>query len=273
MYLDQYNEGGMSMRRSGFLVGLGLCLAALTVPMTARAASGNMVVFAAASLKNALDGVSAAWQKATGKHVEISYAASSTLAKQIENAAPADLFISADLKWMDYLDSRKLIVHDSRVNLLGTALVLIAPKDSTATVTIGPNFPLAQLLGAGRLAMADPASVPAGIYGKAALTKLGVWPSVAAKVAAAENVRAALALVSRGEAPLGIVYKTDAAVDPGVRVVAVFPADSVPPIIYPIALTAGSKNPDAAAFAAYLRGPDSRKIFEAAGFTVLDQKP
>ena len=150
--------------------------------------------------------------------------------------------------------------------------MLIAPKDSTATVTIAPNFPLAQALGtSGKLAMADPASVPAGIYGKAALTKLGVWDSVSGRVAAAENVRAALLLVSRGEAPLGIVYKTDAAVDPNVKVVATFPADSVPPIIYPMAVTANSKNPDAKALAAYLRGPEARKIFEAGGFSVLDK--
>jgi len=254
------------------VLALTLVLAAAGFAIPVRAAPGEVVVFAAASLKNVLDEVDAEHQKATGKHAEISYAASSALAKQIENAAPADIFISADLKWMDYVDNKHLIDKSTRVNLLGNALVLIAPKDSTATVTIAPNFPLAQALGtSGKLAMADPASVPAGIYGKAALTKLGVWDSVSGRVAAAENVRAALLLVSRGEAPLGIVYKTDAAVDPNVKVVATFPADSVPPIIYPMAVTANSKNPDAKALAAYLRGPEARKIFEAGGFSVLDK--
>jgi molybdate transport system substrate-binding protein len=261
------------MRR--IVLALGLVLAAIGMaPSPAAAEPGEIVVFAAASLKNVLDGIGAENQKASGKHAAISYAASSTLAKQIQNAAPADIFISADLKWMDYLDDKHMIDHASRVNLLGNALVLIAPKDSKATVTIAPNFPLAQLLGAdGKLAMADPASVPAGIYGKEALTKLGVWASVSGRVAAAENVRAALALVSRGEAPFGIVYKTDAAVDPNVKIVATFPADSVPPIIYPMALTASSKNPDAKAFATYLRSPAAKKAFEAAGFDFLDKSP
>lgn len=270
MYLFGYNEGGISMRRMVFVFGLIGAAAGLAAPLPALAAPASpVVVFAAASLKNALDAINAEWQKSAGNHAVIDYAASSTLAKQIENAAPADVFISADLKWMNYLDGKKLIADRTRVNLLGNVLVLIAPKDSTVTTTIAPNFPLAKLLGNGRLAMADPAVVPAGIYGKAALTKLGVWPSVATRVAAAENVRAALLLVSRGEAPLGIVYKTDAAVDPGVKVVATFPPRSVPPIIYPMAVTASSHNPKAAAFAAYLRGPAARKIFEAAGFAVL----
>jgi molybdate transport system substrate-binding protein len=256
------------------VLALGLVLAAIGISPPAVADPGGVVVFAAASLKNVLDGINADNQKAGGKHAAISYAASSTLAKQIENAAPADIFISADLKWMDYLDDKHLIDHASRVNLLGNALVLIAPKDSKASVTIAPNFPLAQLLGAdGKLAMADPTAVPAGIYGKAALTKLGVWGSVSGRVAAAENVRAALALVSRGEAPFGIVYKTDAAVDPSVKIVATFPPDSVPPIIYPMALIASSKNPDAKAFAAYLRSPAAKAAFEKAGFDFLDKSP
>ncbi|MGH7091997.1 MAG: molybdate ABC transporter substrate-binding protein [Stellaceae bacterium] len=267
MHLTITMEIGMHRRK--FLFGFGLCLIGLAAPVAAWAAPGAVVVFAAASLKNALDAVNAQYRKDTGKHAEISYAASSTLAKQIANAAPADIYISADLKWMDYLDKKQLIVDKSRVNLLGNKLVLIAPKDSTAKVAIGPNFPLARLLGSGRLAMADPQAVPAGLYGKAALTKLGVWASVSKRVAAAENVRAALELVARGEAPFGIVYKTDAAVEPNVKIVGVFPADSVPPIVYPMALIAGSKNPDAAAFAAYLRGPQARKLWEAGGFTVL----
>jgi molybdate transport system substrate-binding protein len=171
---------------------------------------------------------------------------------------------------MNYVAVRKLIKRQTRLNLLGNSIVLIAPADSTATATIAPNFPLASLLGNGRLAMADPNSVPAGKYGKAALEKLGVWASVADHIAAAENVRAALLLVSRGECPLGIVYKTDAAADPGVKIVGTFPADTHPPIIYPMALVATSTNPDAMAFAAYLRSPAARPLFEKQGFTVLE---
>jgi molybdate transport system substrate-binding protein len=174
---------------------------------------------------------------------------------------------------MDYLAERKLIKPGSRVNLLGNSIVLIAPMTSTASITIGPNFPLASLLGTGRLAMADPNSVPAGKYGKAALEKLGVWPAVADRIAPAENVRAALLLVSRGECPLGIVYRTDAAADPGVKVIATFPADTHPPIIYPMALVASSTNPDAEAFATNLRSPSAARLFEKQGFTVLSDAP
>jgi len=259
------------MRRRSFL---GLtsafaiaAIAAAACPTAALAA--DVVVFAAASLKNALDDVAATWQHDSGKHVVISYAASSTLAKQIEAAAPADIFISADLAWMDYLQQRNLIEPASRRNLLGNRLVLIAPKDSDVALAIAPGFPLAQRLGEGHLAMADPSAVPAGRYGKAALEKLGVWSTVENRVAAAENVRAALLLVARAEAPLGIVYQTDAAVEPGVRIVATFPADTLPPIVYPIALTASSTNPDAKAFAAYLHSPAARPLFEKQGFTVL----
>jgi molybdate transport system substrate-binding protein len=236
----------------------------------AVAQTADPVVFAAASLKNALDAIGDDWRRETGKHATISYAASSTLAKQIENGAPADLFISADRDWMDYLQQRKLIKSESRVDLLGNRLVLIAPKDSRVDLVIQPGFDLAGALGGGRLAMADPAAVPAGLYGKAALETLGAWASVANRVAAAENVRAALLLVARGEAPLGIVYQTDAAAEPGVRIIATFPPDTHPPIVYPMALTATSTNPDAPALAAYLRGPAARERFEAQGFTVLD---
>jgi molybdate transport system substrate-binding protein len=252
-----------------------LVCAALLASLLAKtpvslAASQEVVVFAAASLKDALDAINSDWQKATGKHATISYAASSTLAKQIEAAEPADIFISADLDWMDYVAERNLIVPSSRHSLLGNVLVLIAPADATAgNVDIKQDFPLAKLLNGGKLAMADPNSVPAGKYGKAALTKLGVWDSVSSSVAAAENVRAALLLVARSEAPYGIVYKTDAAVEPKVKIVGTFPADAVPPIIYPIAQTASSKNPDAGAFISYLSGPDATKQFEHYGFTVL----
>jgi molybdate transport system substrate-binding protein len=172
---------------------------------------------------------------------------------------------------MDYLEQRKLIRAGSRSNLLGNSLVLISPGGSTAPLTIAPGFPLAAALGEGRLAMADPAAVPAGMYGKAALETLGVWPSVANRVAAAENVRAALLLVGRGEAPLGIVYATDAAIEPRVRIVATFPPDTHPPIVYPIALTASSENPNAAGLLAYLHGAAARALFQKAGFTVLNE--
>jgi len=238
---------------------------------SAVAQSGKITVFAAASLKNALDGIATDWRNETGKAVTVSYAASSTLAKQIENGAPADLFISADTDWMDYLQRRHLIDPKSRRDLLGNKLVLIAPKDSAVQTTLEPGFALARLLGGGRLAMADPDTVPAGKYGKAALTSLGVWQDVAGRVAAAENVRAALLLVARGEAPLGIVYQTDAAAEPDVRIVAAFPADTHPPITYPMALTVSAR-PGAAEFAGYLRSDAAGKQFEAQGFTVIDRE-
>jgi molybdate transport system substrate-binding protein len=245
--------------------------AATAMTGSAPAQTRPILVFAAASLKNALDAIAADWRKETGKPVTISYAASPTLAKQIESGAPADLFISADLDWMDYLRQRDLIDPKSRRDLLGNKLVLIAPKDSTVQATIAPGFPLAQLLGGGRLAMADPETVPAGKYGKAALTRLGVWQDVAGRVAAAENVRAALLLVARGEAPLGIVYHTDAAAEPDVKIVAAFPADTHPAITYPMALTLSARA-GAAEFAAYLRGAAAAAQFEAQGFTVLDRE-
>jgi molybdate transport system substrate-binding protein len=227
------------------------------------------LVFAAASLKDALDSINEAWTKDGQKPVVISYAASSMLAKQVEEGAPADIFISADLNWMDYLAERNLINPDTRFNLLGNRLVLIAPKDSTLETTIAPDFPLASLLGDGKLAMANTDSVPAGKYGKAALTKLGVWEAVKDKVAQAENVRAALLLVSRGEAPLGIVYATDAHADPNVKVLGVFPEDTHPPIVYPVAILARTENLDSQAFIAFLRGNTAKRLFEAQGFEVL----
>ncbi len=233
------------------------------------AQSHDVLTFAAASLKNSMDDIGAQYQRETGKHVNVSLAASSTLAKQIENGAPADIFISADLDWMDYLAKHNLIKPGTRKNLLANKLLLIAPKGNTANVTIQPGFPLAKLLAGGKLAMADTAAVPAGKYGKAALEKLNVWSSIAGQVAQAENVRAALALVARGEANLGIVYQTDAVAEPNVKVVGVFPEDSHPPIIYPIALTAGSTNPDAAAFLTYIESREAKAFFEKQGFIVL----
>jgi len=242
----------------------------VTIPgRPATAQSQPVLIFAAASLKNALDEIAGQWTKETGKQSKISYAASPALARQIEGAAPADIFISADLDWMDYVAQRKLIKPESRVNLLGNRIVLIAGKDSKAAAKIEPGFPLKTLLGDGRLSMANVDSVPAGKYGKASLEALGVWASVQDRIAQAENVRAALLLVSRGEAPLGIVYQTDAAADPNVRIVGAFPENTHPPIVYPIALVASSANPDAVAFVAYLRSPGAKASFEKQGFTVL----
>lgn len=242
----------------------------LAAPTTVRAQS-DVVVFAAASLKDALDGVAAQWTKETGKRAAISYAASSALARQIEQGAPAQVFISADLDWMDYVADKNLIKPASRTNLLGNRIVLVAPKNaSVSTIKIEPNFALASALGGGRLAVGDVNAVPAGKYGKAALEKLGVWNSVQDKVAQAENVRATLLLVSRGEAPLGIVYQTDAIADPNVKIVGTFPEDAHPPIIYPVALIASTNSPDTDAFLAYLKSAKARPLFAAQGFAVFD---
>jgi molybdate transport system substrate-binding protein len=241
-----------------------------TASVQSAAAQGkDVVVFAAASLKNALDDIAGQWQRETGKKAVISYAASNTLIKQIEQGAPADIFISADLDWMDYGQQKNLIKPDSRFNLLGNRLVLIAPKDSSVSAIIQRGFDLATLLKGGRLAMGNVDAVPAGKYGKAALEKLGVWDSVKDKIAQAESVRAALLFVSRGEAPLGIVYQTDAAADPSVKIVGTFPENTHPPIIYPVALNKESTNPDAQTFLNYLRSPAARAAFERQGFTVL----
>ncbi|MDW9375494.1 molybdate ABC transporter substrate-binding protein [Sinorhizobium meliloti] len=233
-------------------------------------AAEKVTVFAAASLKNALDAINGEWLKQTGKEAIVSYAASSALAKQIEQGAPADVFISADLAWMDYLADKKLIKADTRSNLLGNRIVLVSGKSDAPAVEIEPGLDLAGLLGDGRLAMGAVDSVPAGKYGKAALEKLGLWPNVAGKVAGAESVRAALLLVSRGEAPYGIVYRTDAAADANVKVVGTFPEDSHPPIIYPVAITADSRNADAAAYLEFVRSPEAAALFQAEGFTVLE---
>jgi molybdate transport system substrate-binding protein len=228
------------------------------------------VIFAAASLKNALDEIASGWAKDTGKPMpKISYAASSALAKQMEQGAPADLFISADLDWMDYVAKKDLIKADTRVNLLGNKIVLIAPKDSKTTVEVKQGFDLAKALAGGKLAMGNVEAVPAGKYGKAALEKLGAWDGVKNNVAQAENVRAALLLVARGEAPLGIVYATDAAAEPNVRIVGSFPEDSHPPIIYPAAVIKDAKSADAKPFLDYLKTIQARPAFEKQGFTVL----
>jgi molybdate transport system substrate-binding protein len=237
--------------------------------VAAQAQSRDLLVFGAASLKNALDDADAQYQRDAGHKIVVSYGASSALAKQIENGAPADIFISADLDWMDYVAEHKLIKPETRFNLLGNKLVLIAPADSRINLTIGPNFPLAQALGNDRLAMAEPSAVPAGKYGKAALEALGVWSSVSGKIAPAQDVRATMLLVSRGEAPLGIVYQTDAAADKGVKIVGAFPESTHPPIIYPIAVTTASTHPGAAVYVGFLKSPAAKPAFEKQGFVVL----
>jgi molybdate transport system substrate-binding protein len=234
------------------------------------AAQDSLTVFAAASLRNALDDANAAFTTATGIKVVASYAASSALAKQIEQGAPADVYVSADLKWMDYLSERKLIKPDSRVNLLGNRLVLIAPQDSKlALVDIGKGFDIARLAGDGRIAVADVKAVPAGLYAKAALQSLGAWKAAEVKLAMAENVRATLAFVARGETPIGIVYATDAKIEPKVKIVGIFPEDSHPPVTYPAAVTAASTKPAAARYLAFLRTSAAKAIFEKYGFSFL----
>ncbi len=254
-------------RPIAFLAAALVALLSLQLPASAQS-DDTTVVFAAASLKNALDAAVEDYMSRTGNKVAISYAGSSTLAKQIEAGAPADIFLSANVDWMDKLAEADLIDKASRVTLLGNSIVLVAPQDSTVSLTIAPGFPLAAALGDGRLAMAETTGVPAGIYGRAALQSLGVWDSVADHVAQADNVRAALALVSRGETPLGIVYATDAKADPGVRVVGTFPADSHPPILYPAALTAEPR-PAARNLFAFLVSPDARPFYEKQGFTFV----
>ena len=248
-------------------IAVAMILAVASIQVTL--AAEKVTVFAAASLKNALDVVNADYQKAKGGEAVASYAASSALAKQIESGAPADIFVSADLQWMDYLADKKLIQKDTRFNLLGNELVLVAKKDSAKPVEINKEFKLAELLGDGKLAMGAVDNVPAGKYGKQALESLGVWSSVESHVAGAENVRAALVLVAKGEAPYGIVYKTDAAAEPGVAIVGTFPTDSHKPIIYPVAITSDSKSADAKAYLDFLKSDKAKADFEAQGFVIL----
>jgi molybdate transport system substrate-binding protein len=257
------------LTRKAILAAVAATIVIAAAPVAAQAQDKSITVFAAASMKNALDDVDAAFTKQSGIKVVASYDASSALMKQIEGGAPADVFVSADLKWMDYGSQKKLIGEDTRVNLLGNTLVLIAPKGSMIDhVTIVPGFDLAKLAGDGRIATGDVKAVPVGIYAQAALEKLGVWLAVEPKMAMTANVRAALVLVARGEAPLGIVYSTDAKVEPGVKIVGVFPDDSHDPIIYPVAATVGAK-PEAPRYLAFLRSQGAKTIFEFYGFAVL----
>ncbi len=248
---------------------LALVLALLGQPaMAAPAATAPMVVFAAASLADALQQVAGGYSKASGVEVRVSFAASSALAHQIESGAPADVFVSAERDWMDYQQSHGLIQIGSRQDLLGNRLVLVAPAASSLSIKIAPNFPLAAALGGGHWATGDPDSVPVGRYAKAALQHLGVWDSLLPGLVRADNVRGALTLVARGEVAFGIVYETDAMVDPKVRIVDIFPADSHPPIVYPIALTKGAST-QATAFVRYARGAEAAAVFRKFGFAVL----
>ncbi len=244
-------------------------LTCLVLAMAGPAQAKDLLVFAAASLKNAAEDIGKAYEASGGGKVNYSFAASSDLAKQIENGAPAGIYISADTKWMDYLTERKLIAADSRRDLLGNRLVLIAPADSTLAIKLAAGAPLAQALGDGKLAMADPDSVPAGRYGKAALESLQLWSSVEPAVVRAKDVRATLTFVERGEAAAGIVYATDAMVSKKVRIVDEFPASSHPKIVYPIALIAGQDDAAAHAFYDYLVGPKARGVFLDYGFSII----
>ncbi|MGD9502496.1 MAG: molybdate ABC transporter substrate-binding protein [Methyloceanibacter sp.] len=252
------------------VVTLTLAVALAAAPAFADIArSPGVTVFAAASLKNALDDAVERYETKTGRKVVVSYAASSALARQIEVGAPADIFLSADIDWMDELESKGLIDPASRKTLLGNMLVLVAPRDSSVSLAMERNFPLLEALGSeGKLAMANVDSVPAGRYGKSALTYLGVWDEVAPRVSQADNVRAALSFVAKGEAPLGIVYRTDARAEPAVRVVGTFPAESHPEILYPVALL-GSATPEARDFLAFLLSPEAAPAFASQGFSLV----
>ncbi|WP_102224941.1 molybdate ABC transporter substrate-binding protein [Acidimangrovimonas sediminis] len=240
---------------------------ALSFPLAAQA--DTVTVFAAASLKNALDAVAKQWEAKTGNEADISYAGSSKLAQQIMAGAPADVYLSANVGWMDKVEKQGLIAKGERSDLLGNSLVLIAHGKDAKKITIDKSLDLPKLLGDGKLAMALVNSVPAGIYGKTALTSLGMWKTVEPHVAQADNVRAALALVDTGEAPYGIVYSTDAMIDKGVSIAGTFPADSHPPIIYPAAVLKDAKGPTAKAFYEALSTPEAAKTFESYGFKVL----
>jgi molybdate transport system substrate-binding protein len=245
----------------------GVALAAALALLGAQASAREVVVFAAASLRNALDEVVAGW---AGGRATVAYAASSALARQIEAGAPADLFFSADILWMDHLAERGLIRADARRDLLGNRLVLIAHGAAAPLGEVTPATDLPGLLAGGRLAMADVTAVPAGRYGRAALASLGLWDAVAPSVVQVENPRVALALVARGEAPFGVVYATDARAEAQVSVVATFPETSHPPIVYPLAVLAASDHPDAPALADHLASPAARAVFAAHGFAPLD---
>jgi molybdate transport system substrate-binding protein len=241
-----------------------ICLA----PIAYAQAPGTVTVFAAASLTNAITVLGNMFNAKGAGNATASFAASSALAKQIENGAPADVFISADEAWMNYLSEKRLIAPDSRFDLLGNKLVFVAPLDSNLKLDVRAGFQLPQVLAEGRLATGDPDHVPVGKYAKKALENLGIWAGVEARLARGDNVRAALALVERGECPLGIVYSTDAAISRKVKIVGIFPQDSYPPITYPAALVIGKDTEAARNFLNFLRTPDAKAVFEKYGFVV-----
>jgi molybdate transport system substrate-binding protein len=260
------------MRRCRLVrLAIAFAIVVLALPTELRAQRTNPpLVFAAASLKTALDEVAADWRKDAGKTVVISYASSSALARQVEQGAPADIFFAADLDWMDWLQERNLIKASTREILLGNSLVLVAPIDAAISLKIASGADLGAAVGNTRLSVTEIKSTPAGRYTKAALESLGMWAKVETKLAQSDTVRVALAFVARGEARLGIVYATDARAEPRVKTVDVFPASSHPPILYPIALTASSINRDAAAFVTYLKTPAASRRFVEQGFSVLE---
>jgi molybdate transport system substrate-binding protein len=251
-----------------FLLSIGVAFSLFAASDTWAQTRADVTVYAAASLKESLDALARQFEKQQALSVRVSYGATSALARQIEKGAPADVFIAADLEWMDYLARRQLLRVATRGNLLSNRLVLIAPADSKVALTIAPKFPLAEALGANRLALADPASVPAGKYARAALEALGVWPAVSSRIAPGENVRAAMALVARGEAPLGIVYRTDVLAESRVRVIGEFPASLHSPIVYPAAVLAESRSPSAQVLLQFLRSAEARSVWRKYGFVV-----
>lgn len=248
------------------LITIAVLAAIATYALLSRPAPRPPVVLAASSLQEAMEDAGEAWAAQGHSAPVLSFAATSALARQIEAGAPADLFVSADEDWMDKLAARNLIVPASRRPFLANRLVIVAPVTSTATLAIGPGMDLSRALAGGRLALADPDSVPAGKYAKAALTRFGAWDGIKDSIASAENVRSALALVERGQSPLGIVYETDAKASPKVRIVGEFPAGSHPVITYPLALLASSKAEDATAFRAFLLSPQGAAVFRRHGF-------
>ena len=263
---------GRSVRSASVMLTLclGMIFSLLTVPACSLGDSPKSItIFAAASTTNVTSEIARLFNDKGPWHAVCSFAASSTLAKQIANGAPADVYISADRKWMDYLADKGRIDTGTRIDLLGNRIVLIAPSDSTVNaVSLSPECDLKTILGDSRLAMGDPDHVPAGRYGKAALATLGVWASLERSVARAQTVRAALAMVERRETPLGVVYATDAAISKKVKIVARFPEESHPAIVYPAAIVAGRTSPPAERFLVFLQGPEARAVFERAGFTV-----
>jgi molybdate transport system substrate-binding protein len=262
----------LSRRRFGFLLGALLAAAVASNASAAGAGKQDLLIFGAASLTDVLQEIGAAYTRETGQPVKFSFAASSALARQIEAGGRVDVFVSADLEWMDYLQARNLIDAATRRNVVGNRLVLIAPRSSTIEIKLQPNVRLAAALKGGRLATGDPDIVPVGRYARSALTSLGVWNEIADRLVRADNVRSALAFVARGETPLGIVYETDAAVDARVRIVDIFPADSHPPITYPVAATTKARD-GARQFIDYLFGAASQASFKKFGFQPLARQP